>query len=102
MGRPRARRRLPGFLQSLSMSTAPSSAANCLGCCLVAVLELGGSQSGGHRLGVNGLAVDRDNAILCADLLPTLLSRPSIAADPLGPGCTATREAAMVWYAPGT
>ena len=33
---------------------------------VVAVLELAGSQSGGHRLGVNGLAVDRDNAILYA------------------------------------
>ena len=28
------------------------------------VLELPNSSPGGHRLGVNGLAVDRDNAIL--------------------------------------
>ncbi|KLU91936.1 WD repeat-containing protein 5B [Magnaporthiopsis poae ATCC 64411] len=53
------------------------------------VLELAGSQSGGHRLGVNGLAVDRENAILysggrdgvvCAWDLDLDLTNPAAAA----------------------
>ena len=55
----KARQRISyGEMTYLSLGTS-EQAANA-----VVVLENAKSSEGGHRLGVNGLAVDNDNAIL--------------------------------------
>ncbi|KAL8354053.1 hypothetical protein RB601_003755 [Gaeumannomyces tritici] len=74
------------------------------------VLELAGSQSGGHRLGVNGLAVDRENAILysggrdgvvCAWDLNLDLRNPAAAAAPSSSALDSSPPAPANGAAPG-